>query len=316
MRGAQLSGHDSEDSPPQARVNAVRALLDGIIDYAGLFPPAGLSMERAVANHAEYTHGPHAWMLGKFVLPATRLREFKSAYKALPKAMRQERIELSVIVGPDVVTELRSIDKFCGSLPTTVLVRSVELKAATREELRAVGLALDELPQVSSVFVEVPAGDPARLIAAVGSMGLCAKIRTGGVTPDAFPRAAQVVAFMRECVSAGVPFKATAGLHHPVCAAYPLTYAEDAPRAPMFGFLNVFLAACVLTLHGTDADALAVLQETSANAFAFGDEAVTWRDVRFATAALERLRTFGAAAFGSCSFTEPVAELEHMGALA
>ncbi len=33
---------------------AVRALMTGLIDYAGLFPPAGLSMREAVGNFAGY----------------------------------------------------------------------------------------------------------------------------------------------------------------------------------------------------------------------------------------------------------------------
>src|SRR5207244_8426599 len=54
---------------------SLQALLTGLIDYAGLFPPASLSMEQALANYARYREGEHAWMLGRFVVPAARAAE-------------------------------------------------------------------------------------------------------------------------------------------------------------------------------------------------------------------------------------------------
>jgi len=296
-------------------VTAARALLEEIVDYAGLFPPAGLSMERAVRNHAEYAHGPREWMLGKFVLPVSRLGEFAQCCQQLPAELRRAPFELSLIVGADVEADIAAAREFVDADPEFAQVRSLEIKAATASAVRDVGMAVEELPEISLVYVEIPVEDPRPLVGAVASIGLCAKLRTGGVTADAFPRGPQVVAFMRECVEAGVPFKATAGLHHPVCATYPLTYADNTPSAPMFGFLNVFLAAGVLSLRATDDEALAVLEETDPKAFKFTPTSVAWRDRRLSTAALERLRARGAVAFGSCSFAEPVADLERMGVL-
>src|SRR5436853_477841 len=54
---------------------SLRALLDRLIDYAGLFPPAKLSLDQAIRNYAGYRRGPQAWMLGRFVVPAGRLDE-------------------------------------------------------------------------------------------------------------------------------------------------------------------------------------------------------------------------------------------------
>ena len=84
---------------------------------------------------------------------------------------------------------------------------------------------------------------------------------------------------------------------------------------PMFGFLNVWLAAGVLSLRGSDDDALVILQETDPSAFRFTPTFVAWRDIRLSLEAVYRLRVHGANAFGSCSFTEPVADLERMGVL-
>lgn len=296
-------------------MNAARALLEGIIDYAGLFPPAGLSMAQALENYAEYASGPREWMLGKFVVPAARLDELATCCRKLFKGKARRPIHLALIVGADLAGDLAVAQKFVPGRRSYAEVRSLEMKASSEEAVRDVGMALDELPEVSQVFLEVPAADPGPLIRTIASMGLCGKLRTGGITADAFPSASQVVAFMRECIHAGVPFKATAGLHHPVCAAYPLTYEVGAPSAPMFGFLNVWIAAGVLSLRGSDDDALAILQETDPAAFRFTPTSVAWRDIRLSIPAIEKLRVHGANAFGSCSFTEPVADLERMGVL-
>src|SRR5262245_38924762 len=62
---------------------ALRALLGGIIDYAGLFPPAQLPLEEAIRNYARYRTEPESWMLGRFVIPATRLKELAELGKEL-----------------------------------------------------------------------------------------------------------------------------------------------------------------------------------------------------------------------------------------
>ena len=72
---------------PQSRVApsaALRTLVAGVVDYAGLFPPAGLDMPAAVRHYAECRVGDDAWMLGRFVVQAARLDEWESAVAALP----------------------------------------------------------------------------------------------------------------------------------------------------------------------------------------------------------------------------------------
>ena len=95
-----------------------------------------------------------------------------------------------------------------------------------------------------TAYFELPLGENlADLVSTLAIRGQCAKIRTGGLTADAFPSTAQIIRFTRTCLAANVPFKATAGLHHPIRCFKPLTYAPDAPSGMMHGFLNVSLAA-------------------------------------------------------------------------
>ena len=77
---------------------SARALLEGLVDYAGLFPPAALSMEDAVAEYARWRRSPEAWMLGRFVLPAARLRDLaRDADAHLPEPGAGEPWRLSAL---------------------------------------------------------------------------------------------------------------------------------------------------------------------------------------------------------------------------
>jgi hypothetical protein len=145
----------------------------------------------------------------------------------------------------------------------------------------------------------------------VARVGARAKVRTGGVTPEAFPSTASLARFIHACVGAKVPFKATAGLHHALRAEYPLTYEEDSVKGVMFGFLNLFLAAALARDGLAQSDTCAILEESSPGAFQVDDEMIGWRGQRLDQDALARARE-SMVSFGSCSFTEPISELQSL----
>jgi hypothetical protein len=157
-------------------------------------------------------------------------------------------------------------------------------------------------------YCEVPFRDLDR----VHSAGCFAKLRTGSVKPELIPTVEDVAAFIIACADRRLPFKATAGLHHPVRAVHPLTYEADSPRATMHGFLNVFLAAA-FTWHGQRAIE-PILAETDASAFRF-DERAHWREWSLDAEQIRDSRTQFAHSFGSCSFEEPVEDLKALGLL-
>jgi hypothetical protein len=189
--------------------------------------------------------------------------------------------------------------EFDGAL--SVLADSDAPRAACIEAKRVVRAA-------RPVYCEVPVAE----LDAVKAAGCLAKVRTGGVKPEAIPPVGEVADFIRACAERRLAFKATAGLHHPVRAEHPLTYAPDAPRAVMHGFLNVFLAAC-FAWHGR-CDIEPVLEEADPTAFRF-DGRAHWRDRSLGAAEVEEARANFAHAFGSCSFEEPVRDLQSLGLL-
>jgi hypothetical protein len=148
---------------------------------------------------------------------------------------------------------------------------------------------------------------PASLFAEVKAAGSFAKIRTGGVTLESIPSVEEVADSIKTCARLELPFKATAGLHHPFRSCQPLTYERDAPKAVMHGFLNLFLAAAFAWHRFEDIDR--ILAEEDGGAFRFDDRA-HWRDLSLTTQQIENAREQFAHSFGSCSFEEPVRELD------
>src|SRR3954453_16314041 len=169
-------------------MNAIQILLAEGIDYAGLFPPAGLDMATAVRNYAEYRRASDAWALGRFVVPASRLHEFDAAAASHLEQQPLPPWPLSVLGGVDLTTDLAAVAAFSdnqreGGKP--VRIDGIEVKATSE---RAIVDIMRQLPRSVEVFVEVPIdNDPEMLLGSISRHGARAKVRTGGVTKDAFP---------------------------------------------------------------------------------------------------------------------------------
>ncbi len=76
---------------------ALRAFMENLIDYAGLFPPADLSILELIQNYARYRQEPECWMLGRFIIPARRLGELTAVGSDILAA--DEPFSFSVIGG-------------------------------------------------------------------------------------------------------------------------------------------------------------------------------------------------------------------------
>jgi hypothetical protein len=285
-------------------MSAIRALLQGIVDYAGLFPPATLDMSATVENYARYRGDDAAWMLGRIVVPVSRFDEFEAATSGMVDITGWR---ISAIVGSDFAAEFESISAF--NKKGSAVVDMAEIRAGDVETIAKIAA---HVPAGVRAFVEIPVEEPGELIRAISSARLRAKIRTGGVTADAFPGTAQVTGFIRACYGAGVAFKATAGLHHPLRCEHRLTYEPDSPRGIMHGFLNVFLAAafCYNGLGAVDAPRVIELGDLSG--VRVNDEGIAWEGYSLSTSEVATARRRLAVSFGSCSFTEPVDDLKQL----
>ncbi|HRP08680.1 MAG TPA: hypothetical protein PLL69_09340, partial [Gemmatimonadales bacterium] len=281
--------------------------LQGLVDYAGLFPPTAASMARAVANFAEYRGSAEHEMLGRFVVGEDRLEEL-GAVAAEFGLLPADHWPLAVVLGSSPSRSAELLEAFSEQFAGRGLrVESAEAKIALAADAAAFMAALGNDLEY---FFEVPhAADHDALIGGIARLGAGVKLRTGGVTPESFPSSAQVISFLAAAVRHGVRFKATAGLHHPWRGSHPLTYAPDSPRHVMFGFMNLMLAAALLRAGENQATATAALEETAGGAIVLDSDAIRWRSHEILMDDLIGLRTEGFRSFGSCSFREPVDEL-------
>lgn len=282
------------------------------MDYAGLFPPASLDMSDAARAYAAYLDHPARAMLGRFVVPVSRLREFEDAAAPyLPRGASAAPWRLSALAGVDTAADLdlalRFNDRHADGDSGRAVIDTLELKAFAPVEIEA---AMSRMPPDLRAYFEIPVThDPVELVDALRRSGGCAKARTGGVTAEAFPTPHELARFIVRCRDAGVAFKLTAGLHHPVRGAHPLTYSEDAPQGTMFGYLNA-LGAAMLAWRGHDEMAVAAALEARDPGFLCADgDTLTIGSDRLTGAMVATARRETMHSFGSCSFREPADEL-------
>ena len=227
-------------------MHARRILLERLIDHAPMFPPAQLPLQEALEDHRRARESDESWMLARFVAPASVLSD-------LPDGLR-----VSAVLDDDVDLEG---------------VEAVEVRVAE-------AVAVREFPQVDAeLYFELPlATDCCKVVDAIRERGASAKVRCGG---EHVPSVEELAAFIRACRERGVPFKATAGLHHAV------------RQGAEHGFLNLLAAAA-------SDDPESALQSDDL-------EELLSVDARRARDALRSI--------GSCSFWEPVEELKTLGVL-
>lgn len=284
---------------------SVKSLLSSIVDYAGLFPPAELDLRAAIANYAQYQASPYTWMLGRFVLPAFRLDRFE----ALVTPLKQR--SLSVILSQDLelIEQVRRRSPPKASLKEKLAIASLEFPSLPPLAIKQL---FPSLPTNIEAFFEIPfSNDLEPYLDVLRYSGASAKIRTGGTTADAFPSLVQLSRCILAFAKDRIPFKATAGLHHPLPGEYPLTGEPNSPTTGMYGFLNVaILAAFAYWEKVTSAEALEIL--CSSDGFEFQAEGIRWRDRYLDIVEIEEARQRFFRSFGSCSFQEPIDDLKDL----
>jgi len=294
---------------------ALSILLKDILDYAGLFPPASLDMPKAVTEYERHLTEDTVGMLGGFVCPAARLDELaRNAegrnWRLSILGTNADSPQNALLLPSDDMQRIRSFFHANREFSLCALefrVPPTFLGSRHLEEMPRIIEMLFEVKPQPHFFYELAWTAPWPTTFASlkrGGRSIKAKIRTGGLEASAFPTCEQLAAFMIAAREARIPWKATAGLHH------PLRKFQHEVGTKMHGFLNVFLGAALAWKGGDEAALVELLNEEEAGALQFTDDAVLWRNHVLDRELLSRTRSEFALSFGSCSYREPIEDLK------
>ena len=302
---------------------SLSALLTQSIDYAGIFPPCSLALEPALQNQANYVRDPDAWMLNTFVLP---VEKFDAAVGNLSLFDGEHPLRISAL---GMKTANR--DEFLGALKiATAKIRSFSAERADLVSIRQLEMPLPQdvdlglLGKMGSIlkslelqaFWETPVNSAEEAIALVaehnsttGADPFGYKLRTGGVTADAFPTSHEIARALVAVAKQRVPIKFTAGLHHPI------RQFRDEVKTKMHGFVNVLGAAVLAAEHQWDEQQTSkMLEDENGASFSLSDDSFAWREWKIVTEQIKARRKL-VTSFGSCSFDEPREDLRALNLL-
>lgn len=279
-------------------MTAVETLLAGLIDYAGLYPPASLDMRTAVANYLCYREGKHRAALGRFVIGADRISELRSAAGGFFPDLRLSLIIPSDVSG-DVLEELLRFKDV-----------AFECKLTNLAEVERIGA---QIAGRAEFYFEIPMTFDEELLSAIKVSRARVKLRMGGVVSKAFPQAKVIATMLHALADQQIAFKATAGLHHPIRSHHAFTYEGNSEAGMMHGFLNIAFAAIGVRFGKSAVEALETLEEEDPQAWRVSRNALECRGVEWSTERLETMRRQFFISFGSCSFEEPIRDLEALG---
>lgn len=267
-------------------------LLRGLLDDAAIFPPGNLPLAEAVVAHRRHRASPYAVMVGPFVVGAGALRRLADLLEP------DEDFEVAV-----TVPHPRLLGDVLGEADELPGVRVVAVEVALPDDVDPT----DVVPLLDAAtagrdlttYVEVPRDERRdAVVAALAGSGHMAKLRTGGVTPDLYPGVDELASVVADLVRAGVPFKATAGLHHAI------RNTARATGVVQHGFVNLICAVDAVQQGGAAADAARLLAERDPVALVAALREVDGRTPHVR----EMFRSFG-----TCSIDEPREELAALG---
>ncbi len=278
-------------------------MLEGVFDYAGLFPPTSLDLPAAAEHYFRYVSGPESWITNRFVCPVGRLNEL------LPLLPDGDPWGIACLGSAlsDHKADLQVIEEFEDRAQGRAVVECYEVKAGDSPE-RSLLISLSNVG-FEECFVELPWGesmlDGLHTIADCETLG--AKARTGSIDPSGYPSCEELAMFLQECLNLDLPMKFTAGLHH------PFRFYDESVGTLSHGFLNVICAGVLAEDHDLSRSEIAeVLSDENPGSFRFSDDCFVWKGMESEIESIDDFREL-MASIGSCSIEDPLVDLREFG---
>ncbi len=296
-------------------LDARTASFASLFDYAGVFPPADLSMADAVDDYRRLRSLEERWTVGRFLCRASHL-EHLAAVATSGMRRGETPWQVGVIFDLSLGASASLAHDFHTEMAPVMTIDAAEVRLPPDTEPLGIVETIATIDADTACFIEIdttvaaaPQVDAvgAALRSVGGTGGV--KLRCGGTRRDDFPGVDTVTDFLWEATLADVPFKATAGLHR------PFRHRDEALDVARHGFVNL-LVASVAANEGEDrATVRAIVAEDDPSSFTFGAAAVGWRDLAFPGSAIRRARSSGFLSFGTCDVDEPLGALVDHGIL-
>ena len=330
---------------------SLRTFMHGLIDYAGLFPPANLPLNEAIDDYIKHLKGENSWMLGRFIIPVTKLN-YLDVFVALFDDIGGLKLSVLGSGGNSDDEYLNNIDqdivkindyrkKHKGKVEIDVYECRLPSNSPSEHTMKKATELLNEnnlshyheFPELPDVGINYSTDEDesswdevipptVKMISSFDGAGI--KLRCGGIVKEAFPSVEQVAAMIQTCALMGASMKCTAGLHHPI------RHFTDDYDTYMHGFINTFSAGVFTSKFPNPESSQEkfrmfmllshMIDEQNAKNFKFGDRKMIWKvgDDRetvfeFDNEIIEDCRKKRMISYGSCSFQEPIDDLKQLG---
>ncbi|MBT6870426.1 MAG: hypothetical protein HOA66_03105 [Candidatus Marinimicrobia bacterium] len=303
-------------------IKSLYNLLDKMIDYAGLFPPAKLAIEPSLKNYAEYIKSTDKWMMSRFIVPVSRLDEIST--ELMEVYSEEFPLSLSLISG-DICNEIDSVNQFLNTHGNSSIFMGYESRIS---DLSTFSQRLLDIHQLCNnhnynfnSFYEVAPSDNwlNEMKEAVSQISIFNsennteagfKLRCGGVAAHMFPSAENIAHAILACRDAHLPMKFTAGLHHPI------RHYNESVKTKMYGFFNIFIGGMIAHKFNLKIDELiTILSDEDNENFTFDENTLCWKNYSISNTEIQTYRQDSFISYGSCSFNEPREDLQQLGLL-
>jgi len=326
----------------------LKLFMDKAIDYAGIFPPANLSMDESIKNYADYSNGDDSHLISHFICSVARLGEFEKSIAGLlsrnfpiPVSVLGRKPETVEGLSETVNCDLELIKKFADCNGTQVDVDVLEMclpsGVSSVQEKYMDGILdvvnkLDELRfglnHPFNIFFEATMSSlwQDEILAVINTIAkiktnlnkkgsennylMGFKFRCGGLKIEQYPTVEQTAYCIKMCIDNEVPLKLTAGLHH------PFRHYNELAQTKMHGFVNILAAVLLGKAYKLEEKRLVqIVEDESYENFRFDDDSFSWKEMKITHDQILDGRNNNIISYGCCSFDEPRADLKRFGLL-